>query len=82
MAKANENSIVIDDKEYKESELSDKQKYFANQVQDLRSKKSRIQFELDQIMASLDVFNRALLDSFKEQSEEVLEKSEKPEGGE
>ena len=33
-------------------------------------------------MASLDVFNKALLDSFKEQSEEVLDKSEKPEGGE
>ena len=82
MAKANENSVIIDNKEYKESELSDKQKYFATQVQDLRSKKSRIQFELDQIMASLDVFNKALLDSFKEQSEEVLDKSENPEGGE
>ena len=39
MAKANENSVIIDNKEYKESELSDKQKYFATQVNSLKLNK-------------------------------------------
>ena len=69
-----ENAVFIDGEEIKESEMTDQQKYFASQVQDLRNKKARVEFELDQITASLDVFQKALVRSTKEVADKVLEK--------
>ena len=69
-----ENAVFIDGEEIKESEMTDQQKYFARQVQDLINKKSRVEFELDQIAASLDVFQKALVQSTKEVADKVLEK--------
>ena len=65
MENQKENSVFIDGEEIKESEMTDQQKYFVNQVQDLKNKKARIEFELDQIVASLDVFQKALIQSTK-----------------
>ena len=69
-----ENAVFIDGEEIKESEMTDQQKYFVRQVQDLKNKKSRVEFELDQIAASLDVFQKALVQSTKEVADKVLEK--------
>ena len=73
MTNAKENLVFINDKEIKESDMTDEQKYFTRQVQDLRNKKARLQFELDQINASLQVFQNSLIESTKEKAEEVLD---------
>ena len=76
MAKSEEKVIFINDVELKESDMTDKQKYFTQQFQDLTNKQTRLQFELDQVNASLSVFKQALIDSTKEVSEEVLKEKE------
>ena len=70
--KQEENTVTIDGNELKESELTDKQKYLTSQCRDLLGKKSRIEFELDQVQASLNVFQKALVDSTKEVANEIL----------
>tara|TARA_R110001583_G_scaffold1634_9_gene12851 strand:- start:677 stop:937 length:261 start_codon:yes stop_codon:yes gene_type:complete len=74
MENQKENSVNIDGTKYKESEMTDQQKYFVAQVQDLKNKKAKQEFELDQTLASLDVFQRALIQSTKKVADEVLEK--------
>jgi len=74
MENQKESAVFIDGEEIKESEMTDQQKYFARQVQDLINKKSRVEFELDQIAASLDVFQKALVQSTKKVADKVLEK--------
>ena len=76
MAKSEEKVVFINDVELKESDMTDKQKYLAQQVQDLTNKQTRLQFELDQINASLSVFKQALIDSTKEVAEEVLKEKD------
>ena len=68
-----ENTVSIDGTEIKESEMTDQQKYFARQINDLRNKKSRLEFEIDQVVASLNTFQAALINSTKQTAEEVLE---------
>ena len=70
-----ENTVSIDGTEIKESEMTDQQKYFASQITDLRNKKARIEFELDQIVASLNTFQSALVKTTKEIAKKVLEES-------
>jgi len=77
MENQKENAVFIDGEEIKESQMTDQQKYFVNQVQDLKNKKARIEFELDQIAASLDVFQKALIQSTKEVVDKVLD-TDKP----
>ena len=73
-----ENKAVIGDNEILESEMTEEQKYLANQITDLRNKKSKIQFDLDQIQAALSVFENTFIASTKEKADEVLaEKEEK-----
>jgi hypothetical protein len=77
MENQKENSVFIDGEEIKESEMTDQQKYFVNQVQDLKNKKTRVEFQLDQIAASLDVFQKALIQSTREVADKVLD-TDKP----
>ena len=82
MSKAEENVVLIDNKEVKVSELTNEQLYFTQQINDLQNKQARINFELDQVNASLSVFRNALLESYKKtvaesEEEEVAEKKEK-----
>ena len=70
MAEAKENVVLIDDKEVKVSELTNEQLYFTQQINDLKNKQARIQFELDQVNASLSVFQNAFTESFKEEPKE------------
>jgi len=71
-----ENKAVIGDNEILESEMTEEQKYLANQITDLRNKKSKIQFDLDQIQAALSVFENTFIASTKEKADEVLEEKE------
>ncbi len=55
--------VMIDDKEVKVSELTNEQQYFHSQILDLTNKQKRIQFELDQVNASLSVFQNAFIEA-------------------
>jgi len=72
-----ENKIVVGDKQILESELSPEQKYLANQITDLNNKKAKLQFDLDQIQAALNVFQNTFIDTTKEVADEVLESEQK-----
>tara|TARA_R110000765_G_scaffold136383_1_gene235529 strand:- start:340 stop:609 length:270 start_codon:yes stop_codon:yes gene_type:complete len=76
-AMTEENTVSIDGTEIKESDMTDEQKYFARQITDLRNKKLRIEFELDQIVASLNAFQNALIQTTKEVAEDVLKEVKK-----
>ena len=64
--------VMIDDKEVKVSELTKEQQYFHSQILDLTNKQKRIKFELDQVNASLSVFQNAFIESAKQKADEVL----------
>jgi len=71
----NDRVIMLDDKEFKFEDLTDQQKYFVNQLDDIRSQKAQTQFRLDQILASESVFSDALIKSLQDEEkvEEVKE---------
>jgi len=71
-----ENVVFLDDKEIKVADLSDEQKYFHSQIIDLRNQKARISFQLDQVNASLKVFEDAFVKSTQEKADEVLDPEE------
>ena len=79
MAEAKENVVLIDNKEVKVSELTNEQLYFTQQINDLQNKQARINFELDQVNASLSVFRNALLESYKKTVAESEEEGAKVE---
>jgi cell division protein ZapA (FtsZ GTPase activity inhibitor) len=74
---AKENTMTIDGNEIKESDMTDAQKYYARQIQDLRIKKQKIDFEADQVVAALNVFQNELIKSTKAVADEVLESETK-----
>jgi|TARA_Y100000114_G_scaffold118913_1_gene113499 hypothetical protein len=69
--------VMLNDKEMKVSDLTPQQQYLHSQILDLSNKKRQTEFQLDQINASLSVFNNAFVDSTKEQADEVLESETK-----
>jgi len=74
MSNQNQEPIVmLNDKEMKVSDLTSQQKYLHSQLLDLSNQESRIKFQLDQVQASKSVFEKAFIDSTKEQADEVLE---------
>ena len=75
MAKeTNKASIVIDDKEYTEDQLTDQQKVLVNHVADLDRKIRSARFNLDQLQVGRDAFMGALTNSL--QDEPVVEEVE------
>ena len=73
MTKQNQEPVVVlDDKQMKVSDLTSQQQYLHRQILDLNNKKQQTEFQLDQINASLSVFNNAFINSTKEQADEVL----------
>ena len=64
--------VMLDDKEMKVSDLTPQQKYLHSQILDLSNQEARIKFQLDQVQASKSVFEKAFVDSAKEQADEVL----------
>ena len=73
---AKDNVVFLDDKELKVKDFDDQQKYFYQQIVDLKNKQTRIQFELDQVNASLSVFQNAFTESFKEEEPKESETKE------
>jgi len=74
MTKQNPEPVVmLNDKEMKVSDLTPQQKYLHSQILDLNNQEARIKFQLDQVQASKSVFEKAFIDSAKEQANEVLE---------
>ena len=71
--KIEEPVVKIGDEEIKVADLTPQQQYLHSQILDLLNQESRIQFQLDQVKASKSVFERAFIDSTKEQADEVLE---------
>ena len=71
-----ENVINIDGKGYKETDLSQQQKYLIAQLKDLGTKAGKLRADLDQIQRAADSFQKDLLESFKEVSDETSEKAE------
>jgi len=68
-----EAKVTLDGQELEVKDFSDQQKYLYNQIVDLKNKQGRLNFELDQINASLSVFENAFKESFKEEPEEPEE---------
>ena len=71
----NTDVITIDDKEYTVADMTAEQQYILRQLRSLNTKKSNIQFELDQLNAASTAFSNTLMSSVKE-----AEKSEDTEG--
>ena len=72
-----ENVLSLDGKSYKEEELTDEQKYYKNQLNDLQSKILRVKFELDQLTASQNYFRNLLIDSLKKTMDSLENGKEK-----
>tara|TARA_R100001594_G_scaffold29664_2_gene55140 strand:+ start:135 stop:383 length:249 start_codon:yes stop_codon:yes gene_type:complete len=66
MADNETNVINIAGTEYDPNDLTNQQKYWIAQVQDLQNKRQAQQFQLDQINVALDSFMNALIGSFKD----------------
>ena len=66
MADNETNVVNIAGTEYDPSDLTDQQKYWITQVQDLQNKRQAQQFQLDQINVALDSFMTALINSLKD----------------
>jgi len=67
------NVISIDGNEYDPSDLTDQQKYWITQVQDLQQKRRAAQFQLDQISVAAESFMNALIKSLSEETEKPKE---------
>tara|TARA_R100001443_G_scaffold41210_1_gene54636 strand:- start:75 stop:320 length:246 start_codon:yes stop_codon:yes gene_type:complete len=72
--------VFIDDKEIKVSDLTDEQRYFHSQLLDLRNKEASLKFQLDQVAASISVFQNAFLEASKEVADEVLKEEGEEDG--
>ena len=68
-----ENVINIDGKGYKETDLSQQQKYLIAQLKNLGTKAGKLRADLDQVQRAADSFQKDLLESFKEVSDETSE---------
>lgn len=67
-----EKKVVIDDVEYKESELSDESKSHINQIASLEQKMASARQNLAQMQVGRDGFMKMLYDSL-EKKEEIVE---------
>ena len=76
MAENETNVINIAGTEYDPNDLTNQQKYWIAQVQDLQNKRQAQQFQLDQINVALDSFMNALIGSFKDpETAELLDET-------
>jgi hypothetical protein len=64
--------MTKDNDKTKKTKLNDKQQYIQSQLQDLANKEKNLMFQLDQVKASQQVFQRAFVDSTKEIADKVL----------
>ena len=70
MEDKNENVLTFGDKSYSPDDLSDQQKYFANQIQALQGQRKNQQFAIDQLTAALEFFTWQLIASLQQEDEQ------------
>jgi len=63
-------TITINDQEHNVEDLTAEQQYVVTQLQDLTSKQSNLQFQLDQLLAAKQAFSNTLAQSMEPQEEE------------
>ena len=68
-----DNVLNIDGQDYKETDLSDKQKYLINQLKDLTNKSNTLRGQLDQLQRASESFRTELLASFKQTVDKIME---------
>ena len=68
-----DNVLNIDGQDYKETDLSDKQKYLINQLKDLTNKSNTLRGHLDQLQRASESFRTELLASFKQTVDKSME---------
>jgi len=68
-----DNVLNIDGQQYKETDLSDKQKYLINQLKDLTNKSNTLRGQLDQLQRAAESFRTELLASFKQTVDKSME---------
>ena len=66
----NKKTIIIDDVEYTEDQLNDRQKMIINHVADLERKIGSTKFNLDQLQIGRDAFIKMLKESQEEEKQE------------
>jgi hypothetical protein len=72
MADDNENVLTFGDKSYSSEDLTEEQKYFASQIQELQEQRKLRHRALDQTTASIEFFTGRLIASLnQEDSSEV-----------
>lgn len=69
MTTDNANKIVIENKEYIEADLTEKQRYIVAQVRDLQARKAKINFEADQVNVTIEAFINMLIEDVKQEQE-------------
>ena len=70
MAEKQPKTIVINDKEYTEDQLTDNQKMMVNHIADLDRKIGSTQFNLDQLNVGRSAFMNMLTESLEAETEE------------
>ena len=68
-----DNVLNIDGQDYKETDLSSKQKYLINQLKDLTNKSNTLRGQLDQLQRASESFRTELLASFKQTVDKNME---------
>ena len=66
----NKKTIIIDDVEYTDDQLNDRQKMIINHVADLERKIGSTKFNLDQLQIGRDAFIKMLKESQEEEKQE------------
>ena len=69
------NVINIQGKDYNQLELTDQQRYWIAQVQDLQQKRQAAQFQLDQVAIAADSFMGQLLTSLSDETKELKDQA-------
>ena len=70
-----ENVVNIDGKGYKDADLNQQQKYLIAQLKELGTQAGKLRANLDQVQRASDSFQKDLLESFREVSDENSEEA-------
>ncbi len=66
-----ENTIEIDGVTHDLDSMTDEQKYFIKQIQDLQQRAAQLRFSMDQLTVAQDVFTQNLMSSLEKETEEA-----------
>ena len=65
------NIVAINGQEYIIDNFNDNQKYFIDQIRDLRLKAANLRFQLDQVVVAQDKFTEELIKTVEVEEEET-----------